>query len=260
MKKILEIKDLVVSYGIIEAVKGISLSVEEGTIVALLGANGAGKSTTLRTISGVVKAKSGSIIYDGEDITNIDIYKIAKSGIIASPEGRLILRGLTVEENLRVGAYSLKTKRIEKIGDDGSVRVLKISAKRQMEENLRRVYSYFPVLKERRNQQASTLSGGEQQMLAIGRALMASPKILLLDEPSLGLAPIIVRDIFNIISEIKKEGITILIVEQNAYQTLKIADYVYVLELGQIKMHAPGSELMNDESLISAYLGEKVKK
>jgi|SRR5690554_1946324 len=260
MKKILEIKDLVVSYGIIEAVKGISLSVEEGTIVALLGANGAGKSTTLRTISGVVKAKSGSIIYDGEDITNKDIYKIAKSGIIASPEGRLILRGLTVEENLRVGAYSLKTKRIEKIGDDGSVRVLKISAKRQMEENLRRVYSYFPVLKERRNQQASTLSGGEQQMLAIGRALMASPKILLLDEPSLGLAPIIVRDIFNIISEIKKEGITILIVEQNAYQTLKIADYVYVLELGQIKMHAPGSELMNDESLISAYLGEKVKK
>jgi len=219
MKKILEIKDLVVSYGIIEAVKGISLSVEEGRIVALLGANGAGKSTTLRTISGVVKAKSGSIIYDGEDITNIDIYKIAKSGIIASPEGRLILRGLTVEENLRVGAYSLKTKRIEKIGDDGSVRVLKISAKRQMEENLRRVYSYFPVLKERRNQQASTVSGGEQQMLAIGRALMASPKILLLDEPSLGLAPIIVRDIFNIISEIKKEGITILIVEQNAYQT-----------------------------------------
>src|SRR5690554_48131 len=256
MKKILEIKDLVVSYGIIEAVKGISLSVEEGTIVALLGANGAGKSTTLRTISGVVKAKSGSIIYDGEDITNKDIYKIAKSGIIASPEGRLILRGLTVEENLRVGAYSLKTKRIEKIGDDGSVRVLKISAKRQMEENLRRVYSYFPVLKERRNQQASTLSGGEQQMLAIGRALMASPKILLLDEPSLGLAPILVREIFRTIQEVNRRGVPVLLVEQNARQALRIADMAYVIETGNIRVSGTAAELQDNDEVRSAYLGQ----
>lgn len=260
MAKILEIKDLVVSYGIIEAVKGISLSVEEGSIVALLGANGAGKSTTLRTISGVVKAKKGSIIYNGVNITNKDVHKISKNGIIASPEGRLILRGLTVEDNLRVGAYSLKGRTKRVVGEDGTKKIVKISGKKQLKENLDRVYGYFPVLKERKNQQASTLSGGEQQMLAIGRALMASPKILLLDEPSLGLAPIIVRDIFNIINEIKKEGITILIVEQNAFQTLKIADYVYVLELGRIKTHATGEQLMNDESLVSAYLGETVKK
>lgn len=257
MKKILKIDNLVVSYGIIEAIKGISISVEEGSIVALLGANGAGKSTTLRAISGVVKVKSGSIIYDGVDITNKELYKIAKSGIISSPEGRMILRGLTVEENLRVGAYSLKTKVVEREADGKKV---KISKRKQLEENLERVFTYFPVLKERRNQQASTLSGGEQQMLAIGRALMASPKILLLDEPSLGLAPIIVKDIFNIIKKIKEEGITILIVEQNAYQTLKIADYVYVLELGKIKMHGPAKDLLNDESLISAYLGENKNK
>lgn len=255
MKKILEINNLVVSYGIIEAIKGINISVEEGSIVALLGANGAGKSTTLRAISGVVKVKSGSIIYDGVDITNKEIYKIAKSGIISSPEGRMILRGLTVEENLRVGAYSLKTK----IKREADGKIIKVSIRKQLEENLERVFSLFPVLKDRRNQQASTLSGGEQQMLAIGRALMASPKILLLDEPSLGLAPIIVKDIFAIIKKIKEEGITILIVEQNAYQTLKIADYVYVLELGKIKMHGPAKDLLNDESLISAYLGENKK-
>src|SRR5690554_11369 len=255
MKKILEIKDLVVSYGIIEAVKGISLSVEEGTIVALLGANGAGKSTTLRTISGVVKAKSGSIIYDGEDITNKDIYKIAKSGIIASPEGRLILRGLTVEENLRVGAYSLKTKRIEKIGDDGSVRVLKISAKRQMEENLRRVHSYFPVLKERRNQQASTLSGGEQQMVAMGRALMASPKVLLLDEPSLGLAPLIVEQIGEIIREVNRQGTSVMLVEQNAAMALGVAHHGYVVENGRVVKDGPADELRHDKDIQEFYLG-----
>lgn len=260
MAHILELKDLTVSYGIINAVKGISLAVEEGSIVALLGANGAGKSTVLRTITGIVKPKSGEILLEGKDISKKEAYQVASMGVISSPEGRMILRGLTVEENLRVGAYSLKSEKKEVVGEDGKVKLVRKSAKRRTEENLERVFQYFPVLKERRKQQASTLSGGEQQMLAIGRALMASPKVLLLDEPSLGLAPIIVRTIFEIINEIKKEGITILMVEQNAYQTLKIADYVYVLELGKIKAQGKGEELLQDENLVSAYLGEKKKK
>jgi len=189
---ILEIKDLVVDYGIIKAIKGISMKVEEGTIVAILGANGAGKTTTIRTISGVVKPKSGKIIYDGIDITGYEPYKVASKRMLQSPEGRLILRGLTVEENLLVGAYSIVKE------NNRSKRTL-------LKETLEEVYSYFPVLKERKKQQASTLSGGEQQMLAIGRALMGRPKLLLLDEPSLGLAPLIVRDIFQIIERIKKE-------------------------------------------------------
>lgn len=240
---ILEIKNLVVDYGIIRAIKGIDMKVEEGTIVAILGANGAGKTTTIRTISGVVKAKSGQIIYDGKDITNKEPYKIASAGALQSPEGRLILRGLTVEENLLVGAYSLKS--------EGKKHV-----KTLINETLEEVFGYFPVLKERRKQQASTLSGGEQQMLAIGRALMGRPKLLLLDEPSLGLAPLIVRDIFAIIDRIRKEGKTILLVEQNAYQTLKIADYAYVLELGTVKKEGICKDLLNDESLINAYLGK----
>jgi branched-chain amino acid transport system ATP-binding protein len=238
---LLEIRNLVVDYGVVRAVKGINITVEKGTIVAIIGANGAGKTTTIRTISGVVKAKSGKILLDGENITNLFPYKIAAKGAIQSPEGRLILSGLTVEENLMVGAYSLK------------------EPKSVIQSTLEEVFDYFPILRERRKQQASTLSGGEQQMLAIGRALMGKPSLLLLDEPSLGLAPLIVRDIFRIIEKIREQGKTILIVEQNAYQTLKIADYVYVMELGKIKTEGKGSELMKNETLINAYLGEKKK-
>ncbi len=238
MSKILQIEDLVVDYGYVRALKGINMSVEEGTIVAILGANGAGKSTTVRTVSGIVKAKSGKVSFMGSDITNKEVHKIAARGIIQSPEGRMILNGLTTEENLLVGAYSIRSKE-------------------QVNKNLEEVFNYFPVLKERRKQQASTLSGGEQQMLAIGRALMSKPKLLLMDEPSLGLAPLIVREIFSIIKRIKDEGTTILIVEQNAYQTLKIADYAYVLELGSVKTEGVGSQLIKDESLFAAYLGNR---
>ncbi len=247
MAKILEIKDLVVDYGIIRAIKGINLEVEEGTIVAILGANGAGKTTTIRTINGIVKSSEGEITFKGEKITNLDPYKLASKGIIQSPEGRMILNGLTVEENLLVGAYSLKSEVIE-----GK----RVSARKRTKEALEEVFGLFPVLKERRKQQASTLSGGEQQMLAIGRALMGKPKLLLLDEPSLGLAPLIVKEIFNKIQQIKELGTTILIVEQNAYQTLKIADYVYVLELGKVKTKGSAEELLKDDQLIKAYLGE----
>ena len=247
MAKILEIKDLVVDYGIIRAIKGINLEVEEGTIVAILGANGAGKTTTIRTVNGIVKASEGEITFKGEKITNLDPYKLASKGIIQSPEGRMILNGLTVEENLLVGAYSLKSEVIE-----GK----RVSARKRTKEALEEVFGLFPVLKERRKQQASTLSGGEQQMLSIGRALMGRPKLLLLDEPSLGLAPLIVKEIFNKIQQIKELGTTILIVEQNAYQTLKIADYVYVLELGKVKTKGSAEELLKDDQLIKAYLGE----
>ena len=235
---LLEVKNLQVTYGPIQAVKGINLKVEEGSIVALLGANGAGKTTTLRTISGVVKKSGGEVIFNGEDISKAKAFKIASKGLTQSPEGRLIFVGLNVEDNLKAGAYSVKSKA-------------------QVKENLERVYRLFPILKERRKQQANTLSGGEQQMLAIGRALMASPKLLLLDEPSLGLAPLIIKDIFNTLKEIQKEGTTILIVEQNALQTLKIADYAYVLELGTISLEGPASELINDKRLVEAYLGGK---
>lgn len=236
--KLLEIENLQVNYGPIAAVKGINMSIEEGTIVALLGANGAGKTTTLRTISGIVKASGGSIKLAGEEILNKKAYKIASLGINQSPEGRLVFYGLNVEDNLKAGAYSLKSKK-------------------QVNENLERVYKLFPILRDRRKQQASTLSGGEQQMLAIGRALMASPKVLLLDEPSLGLAPLIIKDIFDTLVKIKEEGTTILIVEQNARATLKIADYGYVLELGNISLEGPASELINDKRLVEAYLGGK---
>lgn len=236
MSNLLEIKDLVVDYGIIRALKGINLNVPKGSIVAIIGANGAGKTTTIRTVNGVVKPKSGRILLEGKDISGMEPYRLASLGMIQSPEGRLILRGLTVEENLLVGAYSVKRNTLKN-------------------QSLAEVYRYFPVLKERRLQQASTLSGGEQQMLAIGRALMGRPKILLLDEPSLGLAPLIVQEIFRIIEKIKEQGTTILIVEQNAYQTLKIADYVYVLELGKVKTEGKASDLLNDDQLVQAYLG-----
>ena len=235
-KTALSIKGLIVRYGAVEALKGIDIEVKEGEIVALLGANGAGKTSTLRTISGLVEAAEGSIkLYDVE-IAGVEAEKIASNGIAQSPEGRAVFRDFTVEENLKIGAFTL-------------------SNKAQIQKNFDRVYRYFPVLKERKDQVASTLSGGEQQMLAIARALMSSPKLLLLDEPSLGLAPLIVQDIMKIVKEIKEEGTTIIIVEQNAAQTLKIADYAYLLELGQIKTHGYADELRNDPKLIEAYLG-----
>jgi branched-chain amino acid transport system ATP-binding protein len=236
MANALEIRDLHVSYGAIEAIKGVDIIVPEGSVVALLGANGAGKTTTLKKISGVVGATQGSIKLFGEDITRKKADKIAKDGIIQSPEGRQLFLDLTVDENLKIGAFTVKDSK-------------KIKAARE------RVFKYFPVLKERINQVSQTLSGGEQQMLAIGRALMASPKLLLLDEPSLGLAPLIVADIFKIIKEIRKEGTTVLIVEQNALQTLKIADYAYVLETGIVSMEGKASDLINDPALVAAYLG-----
>ncbi len=243
MAAMLEIKNLSVSYGAIEALKEVNLSVEEGSIVAILGANGAGKSTLLRTISGIVKARSGSILLAGQqELLGMYPYKIAETGVIQSPEGRMILQGLTTEENLLVGSYSVK-------GAAG------LSKQARINMNLERVFKLFPILKERRRQQANTLSGGEQQMLAIGRALMAGPRVLLLDEPSLGLAPLIIQDIFAIIQQLKEAGNTILIVEQNAFQTLKIADYAYVLELGRVSMQGPANELIHDETLVEAYLG-----
>ena len=243
---LLEIKDLVVSYGFITALKGVNIKVEEGQIVTLLGSNGAGKTTTLRTISGAIKPVSGSIILDGKEIDGLATDKIAKVGVTQSPEGRLLFPELTVGENLKVGAYGLKTKVIDGV---------KVTAKEQLKANFDRVYKLFPILKERRTQTANTLSGGEQQMVAIGRALMSNPKILLLDEPSLGLAPLIIEEIFRAFKKIREEGTTILIVEQNALQTLKIADYAYVLELGKIGLEGPAKELMTNKKLIDAYLG-----
>lgn len=238
MDNILEIRDLVVDYGIIRALKGISMDIPRGKIIAVLGANGAGKTTTMRTISGVAKSSSGQILYEGHDIRNKPAYTIAKHGIAQSPEGRLIFSGLSVEDNLRIGGYSLNSKA-------------------KINEGFEMVYSLFPVLKERRGQQATTLSGGEQQMLAIGRALMMQPKLLLLDEPSLGLAPLIVRSIFQTVRRIADNGVTVLMVEQNARQSLLIADYAYLLELGSIKSQGSAQELLQDEDLISAYLGKQ---
>ncbi len=237
-KIMLEIKNLIVEYGIIKAIKGVNINVPEGQIIAILGANGAGKSSLIKSVSGLTKPSSGQIILDGKVINDLRPYEITNLGVSLSPEGRSILGGLTVEENLLVGAYSIKDRQL-------------------INEKLTEVYSYFPILEERKKQIATTLSGGEQQMLAIGRALMGNPKVLLLDEPSLGLAPIIVREIFEIISKLRDLGRTILIVEQNAYQTLKIADYAYVFELGKISMEGPASVLIEDESLVEAYLGGK---
>ncbi|MGI6787747.1 MAG: ABC transporter ATP-binding protein [Acholeplasmataceae bacterium] len=250
---VLEINNLVIDYGIIRAIKGISMKVHEGDIVAILGSNGAGKTTLIRAISGVVKVASGEIIYNGQNITNHHPHKIASSGLYQSPEGRLILSGLTVEENLSVGAYNLQPE-YQTNSNGEKVLVSKKELKKQLFE---KVYAYFPILEERKKQEASTLSGGEQQMLAIGRALMGNPKILLLDEPSLGLAPLIVKEIFEIIQQIKRDGRTIVIVEQNAYQTLKIADYAYLIELGKISKEDTGENLLQDDELIETYLGGK---
>ena len=238
MSEILSVKNLKLNYGPIAAIKGIDLSVEEGKIVAILGANGAGKTSTLKVISGLLKPSEGEVIFEGNNIAGKPAHKIAQQGIMQSPEGRFVLIGLTVEENLRVGGYNIKSKE-------------------ELQKNFERVYTLFPRLKERAKQQSSTLSGGEQQMLAIGRALMGSPKLLILDEPSLGLAPLLIKDIFDTLVKIKEEGTTILIVEQNALSTLKIADYAYVLELGKISMHGTAAELIKDERLVAAYLGGK---
>ena len=236
MSNALSIKGLKVRYGAIDAVKGIDIEVPEGRVVALLGANGAGKTSTLRTISGLTTAAEGTIEFYGKDITHMDTEKIAQLGIAQSPEGRQIFGDLTVEENLKVGAFTVKDRKI-------------------VQRGFERCYRYFPRLAERKRQMAYTLSGGELQMLAIARALMSNPKILLLDEPSLGLAPLVVRDIFQIIKDIKEEGTTVVIVEQNALQTLKIADFGYVLEVGQISMSGKADVLIRDPKLVEAYLG-----
>ncbi len=236
MNTLLDVRNLSVSYGAIQALSSVSLSVPEGGIVAVLGANGGGKSTLLKKISGLIPAKDGEIIFCGEDITRLSAEKITGKGIVHAPEGRQIFGELTVLENLQIGAFTVKDKT-------------------ERAANLNRVYGYFPVLKDRKNQVSETLSGGEQQMLAIGRALMSSPKLLILDEPSLGLAPLIVRNIFRIIREFRDEGTTVLIVEQNARQTLRISDYAYVLQVGSVVKEGPASDLRNDPELVEAYLG-----
>ena len=235
---LLKVTDLQVSYGGIDALRGISFDVEEGQIVTLIGANGAGKSTTLRTISGLVKAKAGRIVYDGRDITSMNTQKIVTEGIVMVPEGRRVFDNLTVKENLTIGAYLRNDK--ESIAAD-----------------IEHVYTLFPRLKEREWQLAGTLSGGEQQMLAVGRAMLARPRILMMDEPSLGLAPLIVKEIFNIIKTLNDSGMTILLIEQNANAALRCAHQAYVLENGRITMSGSGAELLADKRVQDAYLGTK---
>ncbi len=232
----LELQDLHVSYGGIRALKGVSIQVNEGEIVSLIGANGAGKSTTLRAISGLERAQSGKILYNGEDITGKPSKYMVQQGLILVPEGRLIFPDMTVLENLKIGAY--------------------LRNDRDVEADIKHVYKLFPRLKERAWQMAGTLSGGEQQMLAVGRALMSKPKLLMMDEPSLGLAPLVVKDIFSIIRTIRDSGVTVLLIEQNANAALKIADRGYVLETGRITLEGSGRELLSDPAVRSAYLGK----
>ena len=232
----LEVKNLSVSYGAIEAVKGISFTVKDGEIVSLIGANGAGKTTTLHTITGLVPAKSGSVMYNGVDLLKTHNNKIVTLGMAHIPEGRHVFTRMSVEENLEMGAFSLKDQS-------------------DLKKDLDMVYGLFPRLKERRNQKAGTLSGGEQQMLAMGRALMSHPKTILMDEPSMGLSPKLVKEIFSIIRKLHEQGITILLVEQNAKMALSIADRAYVLETGRITMEGDAKELLNNEQVRKAYLG-----
>ena len=236
---ILKLTNVEASYGSIKVLKGINIEVPRGQIVALLGANGAGKTTTLRAITGLAKVIGGSIELEGKNITRLPTEQVISRGVATSPEGRQIFAELTVLENLKIGAFTLQDRSLVKT-------------------NVERVFAYFPVLKERYKQIAGTLSGGEQQMLSMGRALMANPRILLLDEPSLGLAPLIVRDIFQIIRDLNAVGTTILIVEQNALQTLKVAHYAYILEVGNIKLQGTGQELLGNPSVKAAYLGGHV--
>ena len=237
----LKIENLQVAYGGIQALRGIDMEVPDGKIVTLIGANGAGKSTTLRTISGLVKAKGGSIQYNGMELLGKPISSILAAGIAQVPEGRRVFPDMTVLENLKIGAYLRRDKA-------------------EIEQDIEWVYSLFPRLKERHWQLAGTLSGGEQQMLAVGRGLMSRPKLLMMDEPSLGLAPLVVQGIFDIIREINRQGVTILLIEQNANMALKIADLAYVLETGSITMRGTGAELLTNEKVKEAYLGKKRSK
>ncbi len=234
---LLEINDLHVNYGMITALKGISFEVNEGEVIALIGANGAGKTTTLHALTGLIPAKSGSIKLNGTELTKIPAHKIVEMGMAHVPEGRRIFQHLSVLDNLKLGAYTRKDKA-------------------NIEKDMQMVYERFPRLAERKNQIAGTLSGGEQQMLAMGRALMSNPKIIVMDEPSMGLSPILVSEIFDIITSIRKDGTTVLLVEQNAKKALAIADRAYVLETGNIVLSGKASELINDESIRKAYLGE----
>jgi branched-chain amino acid transport system ATP-binding protein len=239
MSNILEIRDLGVSYGGIQAVRGISFEVSEGEVVTLIGANGAGKSSTLRSIVGLVKPSDGQISFEGQELRGLTTENIVKQGITLVPEGRRVFVNLTVYENLKMGAYMRKDR---------------------LDDDLNWVYELFPRLKERSWQSAGTLSGGEQQMLAIGRALMSRPKLIMMDEPSLGLAPIVVQGVFDIIKEINRQGVTILLVEQNANMALKAADRAYVMETGRITMSGTGRELSENEEIRAAYLGKSKDK
>ena len=233
----LEIKDLEVYYGVIQAIKGISFEVNQGEVIALIGANGAGKTTTLHTITGLISPKKGSVVFEGKDITKVPAHKIVSMGMAHVPEGRRVFAELSVYENLKMGAYTR-------------------SDKNEIEESLANVYKRFPRLEERKNQMAGTLSGGEQQMLAMGRALMSRPKIILMDEPSMGLSPILVNEICDIIRSVSESGTTVLLVEQNAKKALAIADRAYVLETGRITMSGNAKDLLEDDSIKKAYLGE----
>ncbi len=233
----LEIKDLEVSYGVIRAIKGVSFEVNEGEVIALVGANGAGKTTILHTISGLIPIDKGSVSFNGQKLNKVPAHKIVEMGIAQVPEGRRIFQQLTVWENLKLGAFTRKDSK-------------------EIAESLEYAYSRFPRLKERKNQIAGTLSGGEQQMLAMGRALMSKPKIILMDEPSMGLSPLLVTEIFDIIKSIRESGTTVLLVEQNARKALSVADRAYVLETGNIKLSGSAADLLNDESVKKAYLGE----
>ncbi len=238
---LLEVEELGVNYGHIEAIRDISFSVQEGTVATLIGANGAGKSTTLKTISGLRKVRTGKVVFDGKDITHIPPYERVLLGISQSPEGRGIFPGMTVRENLDIGGYVRKDRKTAAFREDFD-----------------RVFTLFPRLQERVDQVAGTMSGGEQQMLAIGRALMARPRLLLLDEPSMGLAPKLIQQIFSIVSEINQQGTTVLLVEQNAAQALKRADTAHILETGEIVRSGTGAELAGDSSVKAAYLGGDV--